>query len=107
MPARTTRLVLSATSSVKTSSPLRKLTCGIWPGCSGRQVELGERKFLLHIVAVQRGGVEQPHLGADLADLQAACLQFHGVGVLQHDLVAALAMDLVGDDVQVEELHLL
>ena len=34
------------------------------------------------------------------------CCSSRGVGVVEHDLVAALAVDLVGGDVQVEELDL-
>ena len=56
---------------------------------------------------IQRGCVEQPHLGADLADLQATLLKLHGIRVLENDLVAALAVNFVGDDVEIEKFDLL
>src|SRR5690242_20013048 len=111
MPARTTRLVLSFTSPSWISPSFSKRTFGIRAASGGDRFalepELGEREVLLDVVAIERGGVEQPHLRAHLADLQAARLQLGRGRVLQHDLVAALAVDLVGDDVQVEELDLL
>ena len=55
---------------------------------------------------VQRLGVREPHLGAGAHEVEAALLQLGRVGVVEHDLVAALAVDLVGGDVEVEELGL-
>ena len=46
-------------------------------------------------------------LGAVAHELQRALLELGRVGVLEHDLVATLAVDLVGRDVEVEELGLL
>ena len=60
----------------------------------------------LDVGLVQRLGVGEAHVGRLAHEVQAALLQLRGVGVLEHDLVAALAVDLVGGDVQVEELGL-
>ncbi|SOZ27985.1 exported hypothetical protein [Cupriavidus taiwanensis] len=73
---------------------------------SGGHVQFGQRQLFLDVIVIERGRVQQPHLRADLADVQAALLQLRRIGVLQHDLVAALAVDLVRDDMQVEELDL-
>jgi hypothetical protein len=59
-----------------------------------------------HIGVVQRLGVGEAHVGAIADHLDAALLEIGGAGVLEHDLVAALAVHLVGGDVQVEELAL-
>src|SRR5579872_5788925 len=108
MPALTTRLVFSPISPVWVWPSRWRMTVGTASGhLALGHLELLDRNVLGDIVPIERGGVEQPHLRTDLADLEAPLLQFDRVGVLQHDLVAALAMNLVGDDVQVEELHLL
>src|SRR5436190_23447760 len=103
MPARTTRLVFSFTSPSWTSPSLCRTTFGMASGESGLgfsvlEVERLQRQLLLDVVLVERRGVEKAHLRAHLADLQALLLQLRCGGLLEHDLVAALAVDLVGDD---------
>src|SRR5690606_28454459 len=70
------------------------------------QFEFLQRDFVLDVVVVQGGGVQQAQFGADFANAQAALLQLYRVGVFQNDLVAAFAVDFVGDDVQIEEFDL-
>src|SRR5580765_7178580 len=102
MPARTTRFVFSFTSPSWVWPSLWKTMRGtarrFRSGESGGRVARGglghdvlERDVLRHVIVVERGRVEQPHLRPHLADLEAALLQLRRVGKLEHDLVAALA----------------
>lgn len=60
----------------------------------------------LDVGLVEGLGVGEAHVGRLPHDVDALLLELGGVGVLQHDLVAPLTVDLVGGDVQVEELGL-
>src|SRR5688572_32488955 len=98
------RLTSSPSGNLTSRSVVSNRIVGMTISPSGeRRLGIGDRSGLRRDVGVvQRLGVREPHLGAVTDELEAALLERRRVGVLEHDLVAALAVDLVGRDVEVE-----
>ena len=64
------------------------------------------RLFRREVGLVQRLGVGEASLGDFTHELPRSAAEVGRVGVVEHDLVAALAVDLVGRDMDREELGL-